>query len=230
MSHVSDPHRASVKVYVLSARNLSSELLAHALEKEVDVACEIFPSLSDLTESLKPKLDDPPPSASPCRTILLVDCVENDFDEVIHALSDQQVKPGANLTVAIYNVYPGWGIEEEALHSGVKGFFYKQDSLKLFLKGINAILGREVWVSREILMRSAMSGLRKTQSTIQEQTGLSVREIEILRLLSSGAANEEIAQRLFISQNTVKTHLYNIYKKVNVSNRLHAAAWASKNL
>jgi LuxR family transcriptional regulator, positive regulator of biofilm formation len=215
---------------VLSTRNLASELLTHALEREASAHCQIVPTIAELTESLKLQPDDGLPSTSPSKTILLIDCIENDYDEVLKALRDQQIKPGESLIVAIYNVYAGWGIEEEALHSGVKGFFYKQDSLNLFLKGINAIMGREVWASREILMRSAMRGLRKTQSGIQEQTGLSVREIEILRLLGSGASNEEMAQRLFISQNTIKTHLYNIFKKISVSSRLEAAAWTAKNL
>jgi DNA-binding NarL/FixJ family response regulator len=219
-----------VRIYVVSVRNLASELLAHALAKEVNATCEILPALADLAESLKPRPDDRRPSATPSRTILLVDCIENDFDDVIRTLSDQQLKPGENLIVAIYNVYPGWGIEEEVLRSGVRGFFYKQDSLALFLKGINALLAKEVWVSREILMRSALRGVQKTQAGIQEKTGLSAREIEILRLLGSGAGNEEIAGRLFISQNTVKTHLYNVFKKLNVSSRLEAAAWAAKNL
>ena len=102
--------------------------------------------------------------------------------------------------------------------------------MKLFLKGISAIFGHEVWVSREILLRSAMGGKRKKRAAIQEKTGLSVREIEILVLLSSGMQNEEIAQKLFISPNTVKTHLYNIFKKINVPNRLQATLWVAKNL
>ena len=105
------------------------------------------------------------------------------------------------MTVAIYNVYAGWGIEEEALHLGIRGFFYKQDPLKLFIKGVNAILGNEVWVSREILL-----------------------------LVGSGAQNDEIAEKLFISPHTVKTHLYHIFKKINVPNRFQAALWVAKNL
>ena len=59
---------------------------------------------------------------------------------------------------------------------------------------------------------------------------LTHREIEILSLLAVGAKNEEIADKLYISTNTVKTHIYNIFKKINVTNRLQAALWAAKNL
>jgi len=59
---------------------------------------------------------------------------------------------------------------------------------------------------------------------------LTSREIEVLSVLVSGAKNEEIAEKLFISPHTVKSHLYAIYKKIDVSNRLQAVLWASENL
>ena len=59
---------------------------------------------------------------------------------------------------------------------------------------------------------------------------LTPREIEILSVLASGVKNEEIASKLYISPHTVKTHLYAIYRKINVSNRLQAVLWASENL
>jgi DNA-binding NarL/FixJ family response regulator len=223
--------RVGREILIVSPRKLDSELLAYALEREACQKCQVIPDLSQLKDALPTSstgsTDSPTPQG---KTLLLIDCIENDFDRVMRELSDQQREPSETLVVAVYNVYPGWGIEEEALRFGIKGFFYKNDAMSLFLKGISAIFGQEVWVSREILLRTAMGGRRKKRAAIQEKTGLSVREIEILVLLSSGMQNEEIAQKLFISPNTVKTHLYNIFKKINVPNRLQATLWVAKNL
>jgi DNA-binding CsgD family transcriptional regulator len=219
------------RILVVSPRKLDSELLVYVLGREVCESCMILPDIPSLREALASGPQTLPPADGPRgKTVLLIDCVENDFDRVMRDISDQQLTPSEDLVPAVYNVYPGWGIEEEALRLGFKGFFYKHDGLPLLLKGIHAILKQEVWVSREILLRSAMGGRRKVRAIVQEKTGLSTREVEILLLLSSGIQNEEIAQRLFISPNTVKTHLYNIFKKINVPNRLQATLWAAKNL
>jgi LuxR family transcriptional regulator of csgAB operon len=61
-------------------------------------------------------------------------------------------------------------------------------------------------------------------------TTLTKREVEILSTIAEGATNDEIADRFFISPHTVKSHLYNIYKKIGLSNRLQAALWARRNL
>jgi DNA-binding NarL/FixJ family response regulator len=55
---------------------------------------------------------------------------------------------------------------------------------------------------------------------------LSAREIEVLRLVADGASNAEVAQRLWVTQQTVKFHLSNVYRKLGVSNRTEAGRWA----
>ena len=68
----------------------------------------------------------------------------------------------------------------------------------------------------------------RAKQTEEEEANLSPREVEVLRLISQGATNKEIADSLFISENTVKTHLRNIMDKLHLANRSQAAAYAVK--
>lgn len=62
------------------------------------------------------------------------------------------------------------------------------------------------------------------------QTGLSAREIEVLRLAAKGLANKQIARSLGITEHTVKIHLGNVFRRIGVSDRTSAAMWARDNL
>jgi len=68
----------------------------------------------------------------------------------------------------------------------------------------------------------------RAKKTTDDEASLSPREDEVLRLVAQGATNKEIADSLFISENTVKTHLRNIMDKLHLANRSQAAAYAVK--
>ena len=59
-----------------------------------------------------------------------------------------------------------------------------------------------------------------------ERSGLSPREVEVLRLLATGATNRAIADQLFLSERTIARHVSNIFGKLGVSSRAAATAWA----
>jgi DNA-binding NarL/FixJ family response regulator len=63
-------------------------------------------------------------------------------------------------------------------------------------------------------------------AVVAATAGLSERELEILRTVSRGLSNKAIARELWISEQTVKFHLTNIYRKLGISNRTEAARWA----
>lgn len=134
---------------------------------------------------------------------------------------------GMNALYIVINMVKG---EEEQLGSSphlrqIRGLFYVDDNLDTFRKGFLAILNEEIWVPRAVLMKW-MSTPNKSKS-IHPQEILSSREESVLKLMAGGMSNKEISEELYISANTVKAHLYNIYKKIEVSNRLQAARWAS---
>ena len=80
------------------------------------------------------------------------------------------------------------------------------------------------------MAEALVNSTKKKVPQLQNEAGLTPRELEILALVSIGANNEAIAEKLFVSPHTVKTHLYHIFKKINVPSRLQAALWAAKHL
>ena len=69
----------------------------------------------------------------------------------------------------------------------------------------------------------------ETNNDMNQYKTLTKREIEVLKLLSHGLLNKEIAFKLDISEKTVKNHVSNIFKKIEVSDRTQAAVYAIKN-
>jgi DNA-binding NarL/FixJ family response regulator len=70
---------------------------------------------------------------------------------------------------------------------------------------------------------------RKTEGVASEETPLTTRELEILQLVAAGATNSEVAQKLWVTEQTVKFHLRNIYRKLDVANRTEASHYAHVN-
>lgn len=95
------------------------------------------------------------------------------------------------------------------------------------LKGDKAKVALKGKVVRVSGQNTALSFNDTSQKEIDDLTR---REKEILKLISNGLSNQKIADHLFISPHTVKTHLQNIFSKINVKQRLQAALWAAKHL
>ena len=209
-------------VYIVGPRKLQNEAIASCLERETAHKCFLLEDLKDI-----PQGDSQ--SRSPPRLVLL-DCQGKDPERILAEIRPfLKEKEFANHAV-LFNVRPDEGIEKECVLEGIEGFFYEQDPLDMFLKGVKAIFEGEMWLSREIMTKCIREGARRDTTPERARAILTPRQIEILALVAVGSSNDEVAERLHISPHTVKPHLYNIFRKIKVPNRLQAALWAAKNL
>lgn len=167
-------------------------------------------------------------------TAVLFDCFELNGTALEDSVLVELERLPPEWSLILFNLDRCVGIEKKALEYGVHGFFYQDDSIETLLKGLAAIFGGELWVSRRKMADVILGNgfrLRRTQSGDHIYPhSLTKREVEVLGLLTLGASNEVIAGKLFISPNTVRTHLNNTFRKIEVSSRLEASVWASKTL
>lgn len=117
-----------------------------------------------------------------------------------------------------------------AAKGGAKGYVLKGVSSLTLLQAIKTVHGGGLWIDKELPSADAFEEIAQAQSVSYESEpandavkSLTKRELEILRLVAEGLTNEEIGKRIFISEKTVKTHLTNIFDKLNVNNRFKAA-------
>ena len=117
---------------------------------------------------------------------------------------------------------------------GVRGFFRFAQGVEQLIKCIRVVDRGEIWLEAEIttlVFEEIFKKFRQRRDVIQPLTHLSSakldilspREMQILELISHSMTNEEIADKLFISSKTVKTHLRNIFMKAEIRNRVEAA-------
>jgi len=115
----------------------------------------------------------------------------------------------------------------EAVNAGVSGYLLKNlDADELFdlLAGIRK---GEAAITRSMAARLLKTSAHSRDGD-QDGEDLTNREIDVLRLVARGLSNSDIADRLCVSINTVKTHLKNILSKLDLENRTQAAAYAFK--
>jgi two-component system NarL family response regulator len=120
-----------------------------------------------------------------------------------------------------------------AIKAGAKGYLIKDVKIDELLKAIIVVSRGEAVISpsmaAKLLDEFSQNHLPPTKSFAAEKSekqSLSEREQEVLKLVAVGATNREIADKLVISENTVKVHLHNIMEKLHLRNRQHAAAYA----
>lgn len=209
------------KLYIWGPNQFANRLLASQIKELADrePVC-----ICDDDEVGKVLLDQ--------HCIVFCDCDKKDVNSYCTKLERSAGLNGNSPSIALLNVDAGRDLTDEVIRFGIQGIFYSDDKFDNITKGLGKILEGECWLSRDLLVQSlemvrkqAHHGGNKINSHM-----LTKREVEILQLIVVGFSNHDIAEKLFISTNTVKTHVSNLYKKIDVTNRVQAILWATEYL
>jgi len=116
-----------------------------------------------------------------------------------------------------------------AMRAGAKGYLLKSLSVTKLLASLRALERGEAAISRTMMARileEFAQSMPVKSPTPSPLVGLSSREIEVMHELAEGLTNQDIASRLYISENTVKNHIHNILEKLDLHNRREAIDFA----
>lgn len=114
----------------------------------------------------------------------------------------------------------------EAVQLRVQGIVLKEMAPQLLVQCIRKVHAGELWLERRSTKQVLENMLRRESGTREVAALLTPREIELVRMLAEGLRNKEIADKLCISEGTVKVHLHNIYEKLKVEGRLALLRYA----
>ena len=116
----------------------------------------------------------------------------------------------------------------KALDNGCDGYVLKDSDFNTLKKAIYSVYSGDTYIEPS-LMPLLNASLAERDVLKEKVSDLTKRELEVLKMIASGAFNKEIALTLNISERTVKNHVSNIFKKIGVSDRTQAAVFAIKN-
>lgn len=202
-------------IILTKTKHVSLSAFSHQIAELVGCRCTISPTLK--SQSLP--------------SLILIDVTSlglgNCF-EILRASDSFSSSPNCIL----YNV-PDQTLSVKLIEwPHVVGAFTQEDSNDLILDMLPLLLDEHIWIANSLankLLKHIRRKPRQTHVPLRD-TKLTKREKQILRHLKDGHTNQAIADLIFVSEHTIKSHLYSTYRKIGVRTRLEASNWVMDNL
>ncbi len=114
----------------------------------------------------------------------------------------------------------------DAVRLGVRGVVLKESAPRMIINAIREVRAGGSYMEGRAVSRALQKLVRREDAVREAERQLTARELEIVKLAASGARNRDIAERLSISEGTVKIHFHNVYEKLGIDSRVALAMWA----
>ena len=207
----------TVNIMITDDHSMIREGLKNLLELDGDI--KVIEEAVDGEDCLK-KLR----SVSPDVLLLDINMPKKNGLEVLQILKENKSK----LRVLILTVHNEVEYLIKAIDIGANGYILKDSESSELKKAIFSVAAGEDYIQPSLIpvLNSKMIEKNKDEGKIESLTR---RELEVLKLLAIGMYNKEVAEKLQISERTVKNHVSNIFKKLEVTDRTQAAVFAIRN-
>lgn len=144
--------------------------------------------------------------------------------EVLQKIKEKEIK----VKILVLTIHSEVEYLLKAVDIGVNGYLLKDSESVELKKAIHTVVNGESYIQPSLIPILNAKMLDRDKDTLKIEN-LTKREIEVLKNLSYGMYNKEIAEKLEISERTVKNHISNIFKKIEVTDRTQAAVFAIRN-
>jgi len=144
--------------------------------------------------------------------------------EVLQKMKEKKIK----VKVLVLTIHSEVEYLLKAVDIGVNGYLLKDSESAELKKAITAVVNGENYIQPSLIPVLNAKMIDRDQDIVKIES-LTKRELEVLKNLSYGMYNKEIAEKLDISERTVKNHISNIFKKIEVTDRTQAAVFAIRN-
>jgi DNA-binding NarL/FixJ family response regulator len=206
----------AIKVLIADDHSLVRQGLRRYLESAGDI--EVVGEASNGAEALALMSD----GAGDADVVLLdIRMPEMDGLETARRIHENHPRVG----VVMLTAYDDRQFVVEAVRAGARGYVLKARDAEHLVQTVRLVAGGNMVIDPQLVMALA-DELSHTKERDRKADTLTAREIEVLQLLAFGHTNRDIAGRLFISPDTVKTHLEHIFEKLGASDRTAAVAEA----
>ncbi len=189
---------------------LQTSLLAKLISDETGAPCASYTDLDSVPSNT---------------TLLLIDCNNQPMEILRNIAKQYQDMATSETTGALLNA------EYETEHENlldwpcISGLFYVDTDEEQLIRGLKCLLAGDYWVPRRLLHHFMDKNRRPPTTVSRPRARLTKREKQILKFIYEGATNSDISAHLKVSEHTVKSHLYNVYKKIGARNRMEAGNW-----
>lgn len=209
----------SIKILIVDDHSLMRQGLKQILEIEEDL--EVVGLAVDGEEAIAKCMELKP-------DIVLMDINMSNMNgiQALRRIKDM----GLDTKVIMLTIHDDREYLFETINIGAEGYVLKDAESSSLIKAIRDVYSGETYIHPSLASEFVKEYKKRGKISLKDNSKdkLTRREYEVITLIAEGLNNKEIAERLFISEKTVKNHVSNIFKKIGVNDRTQAAIYAFK--